>query len=249
MNANRFMKITAAVMTAAMLAAAVPASAAPIGTTATQPTAVPTVVQEVYGDIYGLYFDMGYTYSDGSYLIENPIPIGRSMNKWPFALSIFYKSDSTADNRMGNGISCTYDQKLVRNSESSFTYIDEKGVSHEIWYDARTGAAGSLDGPVELIDNEYRYQLKFGDDFEKWFDKEDGDLIMYFTNTDPDGATKIYRDEDGSIQEVLCKDYSHYRFSYDTLADGSKRVSALNMPAPAVKTCRSSISPMIRTVT
>ncbi|MFQ8600710.1 MAG: hypothetical protein ACLSAP_09085 [Oscillospiraceae bacterium] len=82
MKSNKFMKVTAAVMTAAMLAAAVvPASAAPIGTTATQPTAAPTVVQEVYGDINGLYYDIGYTYSDGSYLIESPIPIGRWMKK------------------------------------------------------------------------------------------------------------------------------------------------------------------------
>lgn len=228
MKSNKFMKVTAAVMTAAMLAAAIPVSAAAEeGIHTAVPSATPTVVQEVYGDSSGLYWDAGYTYSDGSYVMQTLMPASRSMNKWPFAFFLYYNSGAATNNRLGNGISSTYDQKLIRNGTSDFTYIDDKGISHEIWYDERTGSAFSSEGPVELFVDAYRYQLKFGDNYEMWFDREDGDLTVYYTNTDVDGATRIYRDEDGSIQEVLCKDYSHYRFGYETLADGSKRVSMI----------------------
>lgn len=232
MKSNKIMKITAAVMTAAMLAAAIPAAAtASIGISAAQRTAAPTIVQEVFGDINGLYYDMGYTYSDGSYLIESPIPIGRGMKKYPFEFSFYYNSNSTADNQMGNGISCTYNQKLIRNSESSFTFIDEKGFSHEIAYDPYTGEASSTEGPVSLVINQSTeaYELTFGndfDDFKKLFNMN-GQLVMYFTNTDPYDAARVYYNEDGTLRGAVCKDTSSYLLHYETLADGSTRVSSI----------------------
>ncbi len=227
MNANRWMKITAAVMTAAMLAAAVPAAASATSGSAVQQSVSFTVLQEVYGDPNGVYNDMGYTYSDGSYRIQNPLPIARSMNKWPFAFFLNYCSNNAYDNKLGNGMSSNYDQRLIKHDDSSYTYVDELGISHDFWYDTRTGQAYSPEADVQLVINPYRYELKFGNSFQGWFNPDDGLLSYYYVNNNVDDATKIYRDEDGLIREVLGKEYSHYRFSYETLADGSKRVSSI----------------------
>ncbi len=228
MKSNKIIKIMAAAMTAAMLASAVPASAAALGTSTLEPLPPMHVVQEVYGDLNGLYFDMGYTYTDGSYVIQNPMAVSRSMQRWGFEFFLSYHSGSTIDNAMGNGITSTYHQRLLKNDDTQYTYIDEKGVSHTIWYNERTGEASSPDGKVELSMDEYRYKLSFDGGYQRWFDREGGDLIVYFTNTNVDDATKIYRDEDGFIQEVLCRDSSYYRFNYEMLADGSRRVTTLD---------------------
>ena len=81
----------AAAMTAAMLASAVPASAAALGTSTLEPLPPMHVVQEVYGDLNGLYFDMGYTYTDGSYVIQNPMAVSRSIQSIPKLTTRVYR--------------------------------------------------------------------------------------------------------------------------------------------------------------
>ena len=226
MKSNKVLRIAAAAMTAAMLAAAVPVSAAALPNTSNVlPVPYPEVVYEGYGDGYGPFSDIGTVYSDNSYIIQNPMVPSRSINKWPFEFSVNVSSDPSIDNGMGNGVCNTFSQRILYHGGTSYTYIDDKGKALDFWYDERTSEGYSPIGKFRFEVEEYRYKLKFDDGNEKWFDRATGWMNVYYVNSSLDDATAIYRDPDGYIEYILAKDASRYDFYYDTLADGSRRVS------------------------
>ncbi len=228
MKSNKFMKITAAVMTAAMLASAVPAAAtAAPGTYDILPVPAPEIIETVYGDLNGLYYDMGYTYNDGSYVIQTPMATRRLFNKWPMEFNINYNSNSTADNFMGNGICNTYSQRVLYHGGNSYTFIDDKGAQLDFWYDEKNAEGVSPLGRFMFVVEEYRYKLKFDTGNEMWFDRASGWMNVHFVNPSLADATSIYHDENGAIEYLVVKDNSRYEFYYDTLPDGSRRVSSI----------------------